>query len=75
MFNNIGTVLIVLFLVVWSFIWKGIALWKSAKNGHLPWFIAILLLNTFGLIEILYLSLFQKNKPVNIQQETAPPKE
>ena len=44
----------VLFLV-WSLVWKGIALWKSATKSHLVWFIILLLVNTLGILEILYI--------------------
>ncbi|OGI64056.1 hypothetical protein A2914_02540 [Candidatus Nomurabacteria bacterium RIFCSPLOWO2_01_FULL_41_21] len=42
-------------LMAWSLVWKGIALWKSAKGSEKGWFIAILVINTFGLLEIFYL--------------------
>ncbi|MEK7542710.1 MAG: DUF5652 family protein [Patescibacteria group bacterium] len=42
-------------LVVWSLIWKGIALWKAVKNDSKPWFVALLIVNTVGLLEILYI--------------------
>jgi len=47
-------------LVVWSFIWKGIAMWKSAQKNQMAWFIAIFILNTAGILEIVYLLFFQK---------------
>ncbi len=54
---------IILFvLVTWSFVWKGLALWHSAKNEDKYWFIAILILNTIGLLEIVYLFLFSKKR-------------
>jgi len=46
----------------WSAIWKGIALWKSARNNHLFWFVLILLINTIGILEILYVFVFSKIK-------------
>lgn len=59
-----GTLLFILFLVAmfWSIVWKGIALWKSARNGHKGWYIAILILNTLGILEIIYLIFFNKKK-------------
>lgn len=42
-------------LILWEAFWKGIGLWKSAKRGDLIWFIAILLINLFGLIPLFYL--------------------
>ena len=41
--------------IVWSLVWKGLALWKAAKAGSKPWFIIILIVNTFGILEIIYL--------------------
>lgn len=47
-------------LLVWSLFWKGQALWKSARRGDTYWFIAMLVINTVGILEILYLYLFSK---------------
>lgn len=47
---------------LWVAIWKGIALWKSAKNNSIPWFIALFLINTVGILEIVYIFYFSKNK-------------
>ena len=43
---------------VWSFVWKLLALWKSARKNHLVWFIAMGILNTMGILEILYIYVF-----------------
>ena len=42
-------------LIVWSIVWKGFALWKAGKNKSNIWFVALLLINTLGLLEIIYL--------------------
>lgn len=53
----VGT--LVLFLIIaWTLVWKGIALWKSARKEHLVWFIVLLLVNTLGILEILYIFIF-----------------
>lgn len=49
-------------LFIWSILWKGIALWKSAKYDQRNWFIVILVLNTVGILEIIYLFRFAKTK-------------
>jgi len=51
-----------LILVVWSLIWKGLALWKSAQRKEKTWFVALLIINTVGILEILYLYVFSKEK-------------
>lgn len=42
-------------LILWEAFWKGIGLWKSAKKGDTLWFVAIFLINLFGLLPIFYL--------------------
>lgn len=49
-------------LVVWSFVWKGIALWKSARLSHRNWFIALLVVNTMGLLDIAYIFLVARKE-------------
>lgn len=42
-------------MVVWSSLWKGLALWHAAKRNEKWWFIALLVINTAGILEICYL--------------------
>lgn len=51
---------IFLLIVAWSMAWKGVALWKSARNGSKVWFVALLIVNTFGIFEILYIFVFSR---------------
>ena len=55
------TLTLILLLAVWEIIWKGFALWRAGKNSSLGWFIAILILNTAGILEILYLFVFSQH--------------
>lgn len=48
-------------LIIWSIFWKGWALWRAAKNDSKVWFIVLLILNTAGIIDILYIFIFGKN--------------
>lgn len=55
------------FAVLWTTPWKGVALWRAAKNGHKKWFIALLVLNTLAILEITYIFYFSKPKQ-NVEQ-------
>jgi hypothetical protein len=44
---NTPSVLLLVILLLWDLVWKGIALWKAAREGQKYWFIAVLILNTF----------------------------
>ncbi|MBU2028340.1 hypothetical protein KJ761_00395 [Patescibacteria group bacterium] len=48
----------VIIAALWTIPWKGIALWKSAKNGQKVWFIVLFLINTLALLEIIYIFFF-----------------
>jgi uncharacterized membrane protein len=52
----------ILALVVWSLVWKGLALWISARKGDKVWFLILLVLNLMGIPEILYIYFFSKSR-------------
>jgi hypothetical protein len=47
-------------LGIWELFWKGIALWKAGRNNQRNWFIGLLVINTIGILPIIYLQFFQK---------------
>ena len=51
-----------LFILAWSLVWKGMALWRAARRGDQKWFIALLIVNTAGILDILYLYVFSKKE-------------
>lgn len=53
---------LVFLLAVWELVWKGIALWKAARNGHKGWYISILIFNTLGILPIIYVLGFSKKE-------------
>jgi len=54
---------VLILLTVWVLTWKGFALWKAAQTGSKKWFIAILILNTLAILDILYIFVFSKKTP------------
>ena len=53
---------ITLLLVAWALPWKGVAMWRSARNGSKIWFVVFLLVNTLAVLEIIYIFAFSKKK-------------
>jgi hypothetical protein len=49
-------------LIIWTLLWKGIALWKSARRSETIWFVALLVLNTLGILEIIYIFIVARKK-------------
>ncbi len=54
------TLIFLVILAIWSVPWKGIALWKAARNKSLAWFVVLFIVNTAGILEILYIFVFSK---------------
>jgi methionyl-tRNA synthetase len=50
-----AAVLLIASVMLWTIILKGYALWAAARGGQKTWFVALLILNTFGILEIVYL--------------------
>lgn len=55
-------VALLLFISIWDLCWKGKALWKAAQRKHLGWFVVLLIVNSIGILPIVYLGLFSKKK-------------
>lgn len=47
--------LLIAFAAVWSLAWKGASLWRAARNESKPWFTALLISNTLGVLDAIYL--------------------
>ena len=52
--------LLIFLAVAWSMAWKGVALWKAGRNGHLVWFIVLFIFNTLGILPIIYIFAFSR---------------
>lgn len=46
---------LVALIAIWSIPWKGVALWKAAQLSHKKWFILLLIVNTLGILDIIYI--------------------
>ncbi len=52
----------ILLIVIWSLFWKGLALWHAGRRGQPWWFVIMLVINTVGILEIIYLFVVLKLK-------------
>lgn len=51
---------LVAILALWTLPWKGYALWIAARKEQKWWFVALLVINTLAILEILYIFVFSK---------------
>ena len=61
--------LLIVLISLWSLLWKGMALWRAGRRGDKVWFVLLLVVNTMGILEILYLFVFSKEKQNEITDE------
>jgi hypothetical protein len=66
-FNSNLTVVIII-VALWTLFWKGCALWIAAKNHKKGWFLALLIFNTAGILEIIYIFGVAKKKWKDIEE-------
>lgn len=64
----VAFIVIVVLLAIWDGVWKLIALWKSARNNELAWFICLAIFNTVGILPMLYIFFFQKTETGRIEK-------
>ena len=77
-FIGLGIVGVIIFIIV--FVLKGLALWHAARRSEKWWFIILLVVNTIGILELIYLFFvvglwhkFQKpNTPTSTPSDTTP---
>jgi len=68
-FNENNFLLIAAIAAAWTLPWKGFALWKSARYGQKFWFLILLIINTLGILEILYIFIFSEIGRKNKREE------
>lgn len=59
--ENLDLILITV-ITVWSTLLKGIALWRAANLKQRNWFIVMLIVNTIGILELVYLFRFASKR-------------
>ena len=59
--------LLLVIVILWTLVWKGMALWKAAREGSKIWFVVLLVVNTIGILDILYLYVFSKKSSQSVE--------
>lgn len=52
-------------ILLWEVIWKAIAMWHAARKNQLVWFILIVIINSIGILSIIYLLINRKKSAEN----------
>jgi hypothetical protein len=65
-FYTYKLLLIIFSILIWSITWKGYALWIASKNDSKRWFIALLVLNTFSILDIIFIFFIAKKTKTDL---------
>jgi len=57
---------LIILIIIWTLFWKAVAIWHAVKRDDKKWFIAILVINTFSILELVYLFYVVKIKSVKL---------
>ncbi|MGE5540863.1 MAG: DUF5652 family protein [Bacillota bacterium] len=63
---------LLILVVVWTLVIKGIALWKAARHDHRAWFIILLVVNTLGILELIYLFWLSRRSRASVASSPTP---
>ena len=66
---------LLLIILIWSMVWKLLALWKSSRKNQPVWFVLLFVVNTIGILEILYIYVFSEmnlDKKLKEEQKSKP---
>ena len=50
-------------LLAWCLLWKAIALWKAARRRQRVWYVVLLIINTVGILPIIYIFFIAPRTP------------
>jgi methionyl-tRNA synthetase len=64
---------LIIVAVLWTIVLKGFALWYAARGGQKGWFIALLIINTLGILELVYLIWFRPKGATPASETLASP--
>lgn len=64
------SIFLLVVIIIWSQVWKFLALWKAGRKNAPVWFIVLALVNTLGILEILYIFVFSKMKTKSRQSSS-----
>lgn len=51
---------VILLAMVWVLPWKAVSLWRAARRGDKVWFVALVLINSLAILDIIYIFFFSK---------------
>jgi len=58
-FEHPWLIILIVIIALWDLTWKLIAMWKSSRRDQLIWFILLGIINSAGILPIIYLLIYK----------------
>lgn len=58
--SETNLIIVLALLILWSLYWKGRALWMAAQRADKVWFVVLLVLNSLGILDLMYVCFLAK---------------
>lgn len=68
--NSTWGIVTIALVTLWSAVWKMVALYTAGKKKHKGWFVALFVINTVGVLEIIYLAFFANTAARDARRRT-----
>jgi methionyl-tRNA synthetase len=68
---GVGFIVLIIILAIAEMVLKGIALWKSARLEQTAWFVVLFIINTAGILPLIYILAVANPKLKRIQSGEA----
>ena len=65
---NSNLIVVIIIATLWTLFWKVCSLWIAGKRDEKWWFLALLVLNTVGVLDIIYIFLVAKKKWSDVKE-------
>jgi len=66
---SLPVVILIIILVLWTILWKIYAVWTAVKHNHKKWFVLLVILNTVGILEIIYIFKIAKKSLTEVKED------
>jgi len=61
--------ILIVILTLWTIPWKIYAIWTAVKHDHKKWFVALIILNTVAILEIIYIFKIAKKNWTEVKED------
>ncbi len=61
--------IVIVLITIWTIPWKIYGVWTAVKLDHKRWFVALLILNTFSILELIYIFYILKKTGAEVKAD------